>query len=117
MKDYSIADKILDIADFVKYEVLKKELPKISLPKKLKLEQGYDRKYKTYWVECEKLPGFVATASSKEGLLKEFYETLLVYFDVPRYLAKKMNKYGELVMSDGRVIKMINTDIALNYAD
>jgi predicted RNase H-like HicB family nuclease len=113
----SIVDTIWDCFDFLKYEVLKKELPKVSLPKKLKIEQGYDRKNKTYWVECEELPGFVATASSKKVLLKEFYETLLVYFDVPRYLAKKMNKYGELVMSDGRVIKMIDTEIALNYAN
>mgnify|MGYP000851714131 CR=1 FL=1 len=117
MQKTSFTDKILDIVDYLRYEIFKKELPEVALPKKLKLEQGYDRKTKTYWIECEELPGFVATASSKKGLLKEFYETLLVYFDVPRYLAKKMNKYGELVMSDGRVIKMIDTSLIPNYAN
>jgi DNA topoisomerase VI subunit A len=116
MKNTSITDKILDIVDCIQYDIFKKKIPQITLPKELKMEGGYDEENKTYWLECEQLPGFVVSASSEKKLLKEVYETLLVYFDVPRYLARKMNDYGELTMSDGRKIKMVDTNIVLNYA-
>lgn len=116
MKNTSVIDSFLDIVDFVKYDIFKKKIEKIKLPSELRMRKGYDKENGTYWLECDDLPGFVASASSEKQLLKEVYETLLVYFDVPRYLAKRMNKYGELVMSGGRKIKMVDTDILLNYA-
>lgn len=117
MQKISFTDKILDIFDYFKYEVFKKEIPVVNLPKKLVMDGGYDKENKTYWLECKELPGFTATASSQKKLLKEVYETLLIYFDIPRYLARRMNNYGELVMPDGKRIKMVDTNIVLNYAD
>ena len=117
MKNTSTLDFFLDIVDLLKYEIFKKEVPVINLPKELKMKGGYDKENKTYWLECEELPGFVVSASSQKKLLKEVYETLLVYFDVPKYFAKRMNDYGELTMSDGRKLKMVDTNILLNYAN
>ncbi len=116
MKKGFLYNFFLDFSDSLKYGVFKKEIPSIDLPKHLEMTGGYDEGNKVYWLECEELPGFVVSASSKKQLLREIYETLLVYFDVPRYFAKRMNDYGELVMPDGRKIKMVDTQINLNYA-
>ena len=116
MRNRSLHNFVLDISDSLKYGVFKREIPNIDLPKHLEMTGGYDKEKKVYWLECEELPGFVVSASSKKQLLREIYETLLVYFDIPRYFAKRMNDYGELVMPDGRKIKMVDTQINLNYA-
>ncbi len=101
-------DIFQDIVDTTKYSILRVQPPAFSIPNRLDLKVNYDTKNKVLWCETPDLPGFTATGKNEKELLKEIFETLLVYFDIPRYFAKRMNEYGEMTMPDGKVVRLSN---------
>lgn len=108
-------DLILDLYDIIKYKILRISPKPFSIPHSIELNAQYDSENKVFWVESSEYPDFVASAESKEDLLYEVFETILLYFDVPRYFAKKMKEPGELVLSNGQ--KIVAEDIIhLSYA-
>jgi len=108
-------DFILDTIDTIKYKYLKIEPKPFRIPTKLELVVRFDKKNKVYWAECESLPDFIATADTQEHLLIEIFDTLLLYFNVPRYFAKQLTKPGKLTLPNGKVISL-GENISLNYA-
>lgn len=101
-KKYIMYDIILDFIDKIKYEVLKSPLPKTQrIPSEIDIKIKYDNKNKVYWVESTDLPDFFASATKEEELPKEIHDTLLLYFDIPRYIAKKLSNVGEIIKTDG----------------
>ena len=111
-----MTDLILDMIDAIKYGILRMTPPAFSIPNKLSLEVHYDKDEDVYWAISDELPAFSVSAKTKEDLLAEVYETLLLYFDVPRYFAKRTNNTGQLTFPDGTVIK-VSEKIELNYAN
>lgn len=107
-------DMLYDIIDTIKYGVLKAQPPQLAIPSHLPLTLHKDRENDVIWCDSIDLPGFVATAKTEKELLKEVYETLLVYFDVPRYFARKMNDYGEIIMDNGKKICLSNVSFKKN---
>jgi len=65
-----------------------------EIPKQFSFSSHYDEENKVYWVEAYNLPEFIVSGKTPEELAKNFVDTILVYFDVPRYFAKKY-KGGE----------------------
>jgi len=101
-KRYIMYDIILDFIDKIKYEVLKSPLPIVArIPSEIDIKIEYDNKNKVFWVESNDLPDFVASAIKEEELPKEIHDTLLLYFDIPRYIAKKLSSVGEIIKPDG----------------
>ncbi|MFA7628520.1 MAG: hypothetical protein WCY37_03915 [Candidatus Dojkabacteria bacterium] len=96
-----------DLFDKIKYELFKLPEPKVRpLPKELKIDLHYDAEYGTHWVKSIDLPGFVASSKKQEDLPKEIHQTLMLYYDYPRYIAKKLSdNYGEIKKNDGTLIK------------
>ncbi|WKZ30736.1 MAG: hypothetical protein QY318_02710 [Candidatus Dojkabacteria bacterium] len=109
---------IPEIIDTIKYGVLKMELPPLNIPNSIRLEFKTDRTTGLTWATSPDLPAFVVTGYSNEEILKETYETLLVYFDVPTYFAKRMNDYGEITLQNGEKVRITDVKIPenLNYA-
>lgn len=60
-----------------------------EIPQKLDIVSHYDKKNKVHWVEVPQLPEFYATGKTSEELARNIYDTILVYFDVPTYFAKR----------------------------
>lgn len=112
-------DTFLDLLDIIKYDFFKVTPPQLSIPNRLSLILHYDKENQVLWCDPDELPGFVATAKTEKEMLKEVYETLLIYFDVPRYFANKMDDYGQMTLPNGKQIQLsevtINKD-RLSYA-
>jgi hypothetical protein len=77
--------------DIIKYDVLK--MPSYFdysiLPTIVDFDSHYDKKRELHWLESKDLPGLCVTGRDKVELAKNVGDTLLVYFDVPTYFAKK----------------------------
>jgi hypothetical protein len=77
--------------DVLKYDVLKQPsfYDYTALPDVINFDSHYDEGKQLHWLESEELPGFYVTGRNKLELAKNVTETLLVYFDVPTYFARK----------------------------
>lgn len=101
----NLIDKILHVYDSVKYEIFKVKPKSIfSLPNNISLSMFNDPQRNVFWVESNEFPDFVASANTEEDLIKEIHQTLLLYFDIPRYYAKKFDDQGILTLDDGRQV-------------
>jgi predicted RNase H-like HicB family nuclease len=60
-----------------------------EIPATLDFVAHYDAKNDVHWVEAPQLPEFYVSGKTSEELAKNVGDTLLVYFDVPTYFAKK----------------------------
>jgi predicted RNase H-like HicB family nuclease len=99
MKDF-----FLDIIDFVRYEVLKQKAP---IWPSMELDLTFDLHQEPsggYWVSSKELPGLHASGDTLAELRTALFDTLLVYYDVPRYYAKKIRDTLTMQLSDGRTI-------------
>ena len=101
----NLIDKKLHVYDSVKYEIFKVKPKSIfSLPNNISLSMFNDPQRNVFWVESNEFPDFVASANTEEDLIKEIHQTLLLYFDIPRYYAKKFDDQGILTLDDGRQV-------------
>lgn len=97
-------DKLLDLYDVFRYDLLHQEipvLPKFDFRVAFKLKKSKEG----FWVESDQLPGFIASGKTLEELREAMWDTLLMYYDVPRYRANRLEDRFELHLSDGKVIK------------
>lgn len=62
-----------------------------TIPQTLQFKNYYDKKNKVFWIEAVDLPGFLVSGKTQDELARNFHETMMVYFDVPTYFAKKLN--------------------------
>lgn len=60
-----------------------------EIPAQIQFTSHYDEKNEVYWVEAENLPEFIVTGKTKADLARNIGDTLMVYFDIPTYFAKK----------------------------
>ncbi len=73
------------------YGVLKKT-PNIDfseIPQNIEFISHYDAARDVHWVEAPQLPEFIVSGKTSEELAKNVGDTILVYFDVPTYFARK----------------------------
>lgn len=90
----------LDLVDTLRYDVLGQEPP--ALPKfdpNLSFEVHKERK--GYWVTSKTHPGLIASGDTLEELRSAIFDTILTYYNVPRYHAKRFNDNLTLHLSDG----------------
>jgi hypothetical protein len=69
------------------------------IPQSVRLKVGFDKKNDLYWLESPDLPDFEATGKSLEELNDHYADTLLVYFDIPHFHAKRSNLTTSLRLS------------------
>jgi predicted RNase H-like HicB family nuclease len=60
-----------------------------EIPQQINFESHYDKENDVHWLEVPELPEFYVTGKTAEELAEHFTETLLVYFDVPVYFARR----------------------------
>ncbi len=87
-------DMIINIWQEFYYGLLHR-VPKIdfsAIPQSISFKTHYDEINKVYWVDSEELPDFEASGKSLKELAKNIESTIYVYFDVPRFFAKRDNR-------------------------
>lgn len=79
--------------DVLKYDILRQEaiFDYSIMPNPINFVSHYDEERDLHWLEVEELPGFVVSGRNKVELARNLGDTLLVYYDVPTYFAKKWN--------------------------
>ena len=83
-------DALINIWQEIKYGVLRREgFDFDQLPKTLNFNSNYDPNKDLHWLECVNLPEFYVTGRNKEELARNVTDTLMVYYDVPTYFAKR----------------------------
>jgi len=83
------------------YGVLKRR-PAIDfseIPQQINFTTHYDAKNQVYWAEASAMPEFYVSGKTLEELTRNIGDTVLVYFDVPHYFAKKY-KDGQFSLTD-----------------
>lgn len=99
-------DLILDLLDYILYDILKRPLPKFSPPTLDRQLQFVLYKEKGgFWVKSKEYPGLVASGDTLEELREALFDSILTYFDVPRAVAKRLPDTGVLHLPDGKEIK------------
>ena len=77
--------------DVLKYDIFK--LPNYFdysiIPTSLTFKSNYDKNQDLHYLEINELPWTYVTGHDKLELAKNIGDTLLVYYDVPTYFAKK----------------------------
>jgi len=84
-------DSLIYITQWVNYGLLKRK-PAIDfsqIPANVPLHLGYDKKHKVHWAIAANLPGFEVTGKTEGELADNIWDTLLVYFDIPTYFARR----------------------------
>lgn len=97
-------DKLLDLYDVIRYDLLHQEapvMPKFDPNIRFKLKKSKEG----YWVQSDQLPGFIASGKTLEELREAMWDTMLTYYNVPRYKANRLEDRFELRLSDGKEIK------------
>jgi len=100
-------DIFQDFPSFIKYDVLglPLDIPPNFSPEIFhqtitisKLSNG------GYIAESKKYPNLYASGEDLEELREAFYDTLLTYFDIPRYFAKRRADDFKIDFDDGKVL-------------
>lgn len=98
-----IMNSLVDLWQTFNYGLLKKR-PSIDfseMPDQLSFISHYDKENDVHWLEVPDLPEFIVTGKNTDELARNFTDTLLTYFDVPRYFAKRYNP-------DRIILKIVN---------
>lgn len=90
-----LKSKFLDLEEFVKYKILAVPPPTVDyLPESIDIKWTYDNKYKSFYAESNTHPEIYTTGETIEEIVNNINDAVYTYFDVPRYLAKKLgNRY------------------------
>jgi site-specific DNA-adenine methylase len=59
------------------------------MPQTINFTSHYDSERDLHWLESSEFPELYVTGHNKEELARNVTDTLLVYFDVPTYFARK----------------------------
>ncbi|MBU0619368.1 hypothetical protein KKD62_03985 [Patescibacteria group bacterium] len=95
---------LLDLKDFIVYDVFKKPLPE---PPDFTLKHNFvlhKEKNGGSWMESKKYPGLIASGDSPEELREALLDSILTYFDVPRAYAKRLPDTLTLNLPNGKTI-------------
>jgi predicted RNase H-like HicB family nuclease len=79
------------IVQYIWYGVLKRT-PNVDfseIPTEINLIPGYDEANDVHYVIAPELPEFIVTGKTSEELHKNIGDSILVYYDVPSYFARK----------------------------
>ena len=114
----TITNFIGDIADDIKYDVLKLPYPQfseIAIPNKLDLTLHFEKD--GAWVESPDLPDFYAVANDLNQLPLAIHQAILLYCGVPRYFARRQPTTGIITLPDGSSISLVDSiEKKLKYA-
>jgi len=103
MMKYKVFGFFQDLKDFVSYDVLKLEpprMPEIKMNLKFKIHRDPD----LIWVESVDYPNLVATGENEAELRESMFDAILTHFNVPRYRARRLPDLFSLCLEDGRVV-------------
>ncbi len=77
--------------DVLKYDILRRpqSFDYTVIPQSFSFDSNYDKDRDLHWLESKEMPDFYVTGSNKVELASRVGDTLLVYFNVPTYFAKK----------------------------
>jgi len=90
-----LKSRFLDLEEFIKYKVLATPPPTVDyLPESINIRWTYDKKNKSFYAESPSHPEIYTAGKSIEEVINSVNDAVYTYFDVPRYLAKKLgNRY------------------------
>ena len=77
-----------DVADFVKYGVLGLPVKDFTVPSKIDITVHSSPN--SLWIESPEFPGLFASGSNAIELWESLNDAIYSYFEVPRYVAKKL---------------------------
>ncbi|TSC87305.1 MAG: hypothetical protein G01um101416_519 [Microgenomates group bacterium Gr01-1014_16] len=100
---YKLIDLLLDLKDFVLFDILRNRPPSLP-PFKLDLQFKTHRDRGLIWVESVDYPGLIASGENESELREAIFDSILTYFDVPRYRARKLPDTLTLKLDDGTVV-------------
>ncbi len=107
-----------DLADDIKYDVLKFPQPpfsEIRIPERLDLT--LHKEENGVWVEADELTDFYAVADEVGGLPLAIHQAILLYCGVPRYFARRQPNAGYITFPDGTTVNLAGSlDKKLLYA-
>lgn len=99
----NLKDTYYDVIDYLKYDLLGQEFQAVDYkfpPVRLRF---FLEKDGIYAISTD-LPGFLVTARTMEDIPEAVFDTLLVYYDIPRYQAKKLLPNISIELDSGQVI-------------
>ena len=87
--------KFLNFEEFIRYKVLEAPPSTIDyLPQSIDIRWTYDKKNKSFYAESPSHPEIYTAGNSIEEVVNSINDAVYTYFDVPRYLAKRLgNRY------------------------
>lgn len=115
--DYKVIDTVHNVWQGFIYGVLNRR-PSIDLseiPTEVHFKQYFDKKNKVYWIEAKELPDFIVSGKNQTELARNFHETMMVYFDVPTYFAKKLNPTIRINITNHKTKQ--NEELNVNYRE
>lgn len=100
------------------YGVLKRR-PTIDfseMPETISFVSNYDEKHDVHWLEATNLPEFIVSGKDAKELATNINDTLLVYFDVPHYFAKRFKVDSTIFNFENKKTNQHET-VELNYKE
>lgn len=101
-------DYLLDVKEYILHDFLRIPYPEPNTFPESRLNQDFEI-FNTedggYIAISKDYQGLHATGRTLEELRTALFDTILVYFDVPRYYAKRMGDSLSLKMPDGTIVK------------
>ncbi|MDR0979576.1 MAG: hypothetical protein LBM12_00210 [Candidatus Nomurabacteria bacterium] len=97
-------EALIDLCQNFYYGILGRA-PKIdfsTIPRSFTLNLHQDKKNGIYWVDSPDLPDFEATGKTLGELAKHIDDTFYVYFDIPRYFARRSGAPATVNLTDPR---------------
>lgn len=67
-----------------------------KIPTKVSFISHYDKEHDVHWLESRDLPEFYVSGRTTEDLARHMADTLLVYYDVPTYFARRLQPQVKL---------------------
>jgi len=98
------------------YGVLKRR-PTIDfseMPSQINFVSHYDAERDVHWVEAPSLPEFIVSGKDAKELAIHINDTLMVYFDVPTYFAKRINIDNTIFNFENKKTNQLET-VHLDY--
>ncbi|HEX6257942.1 MAG TPA: hypothetical protein VFZ48_00515 [Candidatus Saccharimonadales bacterium] len=95
------------IGQVIMYGVFKNK-PDIDfseIPETISFVSHYDKDNDVHWLESPELPEFYVTGKNVEELARNTTDTLLVYYDVPTYFARRFSHTAEFKFTNQKTGK------------